>query len=204
MLFATFIVLIREGVSLELGLFESAVIPSEILVSVGESVYIRVKNPVESHTSCSYKAPGKKEINSYDPFVTFTDDECGIKIEKAQHSHVGPWKLTLNFKNATHEGSVHGISVVGVKEPVVASKVEDQVFASTDNFAPSGYNLNYCYVSKTTGSTKFSEIETSKCTIPQGLNDEFRDGTWNVRMGVEGVSREVPFSVNIQSTGKDT
>lgn len=204
MLFATLIYSIHFVVSVELGLFESTVIPSEILVSVGESVYIRVKNPVESRTSCSYKAPGKKEINPSDSFVAFTDDECGIKIDKVQLSHVGPWRLMLSYKNTTHEGSIQGTTVVSVREPIIVAAQTDRIYSSSDNFAPSGYNLNYCYVSKTTGSTKFSEIETSKCIIPQGLSEEYQEGTWNVRMGVEGVSKEVSFSVNIQSTGKFT
>lgn len=202
-LFTIVILSFQVGVSVELGLFENAVIPSEILVSVDESIYIRMKNRVESQTSCTYKAPGMKEINKADAFVKFSDDECGIRIEKVQKTHVGIWKLILKFKNATHEGSVQGTSVIGVREPIVVAAVqENQIFASTDNFAPSGYPLNYCYVSKTTGSTKLSEIETVKCTIPQDLTEEYKTGIWNVRMGVEGVSKEVSFTVNIQSTGR--
>ena len=201
-LFASLILSFEVGVSLELGLLESTVIPSEILVTVGESLYIKVKNPVASQTSCKYKAPGKKEINSPDAFVKFSDDECGIKIEKVQQSHVGAWKLILTFKNSTHEGSIQGTSVVGVREPITVAVKRDQIFSSSENFAPTGYNLNYCFVSKTTGSMKLSEIETAKCMIPQGLNDEYRDGIWNVRMGVEGISKEVTFSVNIQAMGE--
>lgn len=201
-LFVTLIYSVRVGVTLEPSLLENSIVPSEILVAVGESVFIRVKNHVESQTSCTYKAPGKKEINSFDSSVKFSDDECGIRIEKVQQHHVGVWKLVLHYKNETHEGLIRGTSVIGVREPILIGKPNDQIISSSGSFAPDGYDLSYCYVSRTVGSTKMAEIESSTCRIPQDIHNEFREGTWNVRMGIEGVTEEISFTVNVQSTGK--
>lgn len=195
--------LIHLSLALGRDFFDTTVIPSDILVAVEESIYIKIKNPIASQTECSYKAPGKKEINSPDTFVKFSDDKCGIRIDKVQKSHAGAWKLMSTFKNSSYESSIKGVSVVRVKERAIVPRV-DKIYAGSENFAPADVNMSYCYVTKTVGLAKLTEIDQMKCMVPQNLQDDFRDGEWNVRMGVDGESREITFTVNIQSTGKCT
>lgn len=184
--------------------FGGVVLPTEISIAVDESIFIKIKKPIEAQTECSFQAPGKKEVNPLDSFVKFSDDKCGIRIDKVQRAHEGVWKLISKFKNSTHERSIKGTSLVYVKERLVAPEPDNRIYASTENFAPSlqGYNMSYCYVSRSLGLLRLSEIDKTKCMIPQGLESDFRDGAWVVRMGVEGESAEVSFSVNIQSTGE--
>lgn len=196
LLFATLIHALRVVVSLERDFFESVVIPAEIVVAVDESIYMKIKNPLERQTECAFKAPDGNT------FVQFSDDKCGIRIEKVQRYHAGVWKLKSTFRNSTYETSIKGISVVRVKERAKAPPLDNRAFSGGEDFAPSGVDLNYCYVSKTVGATKLSDIEKMKCSIPTGLGSDFAYGLWNVLVGVEGESREVSFSVNIQSMGE--
>lgn len=161
---------------LTLDFFDDVVIPSEISVAVDESIFIKIKIPIESQTECEFQAPGKKEINPSDSFVKFSDDKCGIRIDKVQKAHDGVWKLISTFKNSTYENSIKGTSVVRVKDRAIVAQQDNRIFASTENVAPSleGYNLNYCYVSKSSGFSKMSEIDKMKCMIPQGLESDFR------------------------------
>lgn len=201
--FAILINSCRIILSLDRDFFPSVVIPSEISIAVDESIFIRIKNPIEGQTSCSFQAPGRKEINLADSFVQLSDDKCGIRINKVQKSHEGIWKLISTFKNSTFENSVKGTSVVNVKERIVVPKDrKDRIFASTENFAPTGFNLSYCHVSKDAGFAKLSEIDKMNCMIPQDLDDDFREGAWLVKIGVQGESQEISYSVNIHSTGK--
>lgn len=194
--------------SLEEDFFDNIVIPSEVSITVDESIYIKIKNPIEKQTSCEYQAPGEKtpsSTNSTTVFgVSLNDDGCGIKIEKVKETHAGVWKLISTFKNGTFENTVRGTSHVTVKDKVVVSFDENRIYSSTDDFAPPNVDLNYCYVSKETGMmSKMTGIDTKKCMIPQDIeNEDFRNGEWLVRVGVKGVSNEISFSVNIQSTGE--
>jgi hypothetical protein len=166
----------QEILTLGSDFFDSVVIPSEISIAVDESIFIKIKNPIDSQTECKFQAPGKKEINPSDSFVTFSDDKCGIRIDKVQKLHEGVWKLISTFKNSTYENSIKGTSVVRVRDRVNVSQQSNRIFASTENVTPSleGYNLNYCYVSKNSGFTRMSEIDKMKCMIPQGLESDFR------------------------------
>lgn len=190
--------------ALDMSFFDTVAMPSDISIAVDESIYLKIINPIEGQTGCSYKAPGKKELNSADPFVSFSDDKCGIKIEKVQKYHEGVWKLMSVFKNSSHENSIKGTSVVHVMDRVTVEKKQNQIFASDENFLPSGYDFNYCYVSRRLGFSKLSEINSMKCTIPQNLDNDFAEGEWVVNLGLSGMSNEVTYSVNIQSTGKIT
>lgn len=193
-------------IALETDFFGGVVLPSEIAVAVEESIYLKIKKPIDMQTSCAYQAPGKKELNSPDSSVKFTDDKCGIRIDNVAKAHEGVWKLISTFKNSTFENSIKGTSVVKVKDRVqnILPKQENRIYASNENFAPflQGYNMSYCFVLKNAGSTKMVEIDNSKCMIPQDLDSDFRDGEWMVKMGVQGESQEISFSVNIQSKGK--
>lgn len=190
--------------SLDEDFFGSVVIPSDASITLDESIYIKLKNPIESQTKCEYQAPGKKDRNSRDDYVKFTDDKCGIRIEKVQKFHAGVWKLISTYKNSTFENTIKGTSRVEVKDKIVIANLENRVFSPKDNFAPPNVDLSYCYVSKTVGmTTRMSEIDKTKCMIPQDIdNDEFTNGEWLVRLGVKGVTNEFSFSVNIQSTGE--
>lgn len=184
--------------------FGGVVLPTEISIAVDESIFIKIKHPLQEQNECIFQAPGKKELNPTDLFVKFSDDKCGIRIDKVQKTHEGVWKLISSFKNATYEKSIKGTSLVYVKERLVVPPADNRIFASTENFAPTlqGYNLSYCYVSRDLGLSRMSEIYKEKCMIPQGLESDFRDGKWTVRMGVLGESAEVSFAVNIKSTGE--
>ena len=183
--------------------FANVVIPSDISITVDESVYIRMKSPLERQTTCEYQAPGKKDRNSPDFFVKFTEDTCGIKIEKVQKSHEGIWKLISTFKNATVETLIRGTSLVKVKNRIVVSHDENKIFSAKDNFAPANVDLNYCYVSKHDGiPVKISEIDSNKCMIPENArNEDSQNGIWNVKIGVKGITNEFSYTVNVQSTG---
>lgn len=202
-----FSVAIHVVFSLNEDFFGSVVIPSDVSITIDESIYIKIQNPIERQTKCEYQAPGKKDRNSldsFDSFVKFTDDKCGIKITKVQKFHEGVWKLISTYKNSTFENTIKGTSRVEVKDKIVIPNQENRVFSPKDNFAPPNVDLNYCYVSKLTGmTTKMTGIDTTKCMIPQDIdNDDFQNGEWSVRVGVKGVTNEISFSVTIQSTGK--
>lgn len=184
--------------------FGSVVIPSDVSITLDESIYIKMKTPIQGQTKCEYQAPGKKERNFRDFFVQFTDDKCGIKIARVQKSHEGVWKLISTYKNASFETSIKGTSLVRVKDKIVVPQQEKRVFSPTDNFTPENVDLNYCYVSKEAGMvSKMTEIDTQKCMIPQDIdNDDFQNGEWSVRVGVKGVTKEISFSVIIQATGE--
>jgi hypothetical protein len=195
-LFAALIRALQVVVALEHDFFENVVIPADIVVALDESIYIKIRNPLESQTECAFKAPGDAT------FVQLSDDKCGIKIEKVQKFHAGVWRLRSTFKNASFETSIRGVSVVRVKARAKLSPPDNRVFSSDDDFAPQGVDLNYCFVSKTVGSSTLSEIEKKSCSLPTGLAPDYSEGFWNVRVGVEGESREISFSVNIHSTGE--
>lgn len=184
-------------------LFANVVIPSDISITVDESIYIKIKSPFERQTKCEYHAPGKKDRNSLDFFVKFTDDICGIKIEKVQKSHEGIWKLISTFKNATVETSIRGTSLVKVKNRIVVTHDKNKIFSVKDNFAPANVDLNYCYVSKHDGiPVKISEIDPKKCMIPENaMNEDSQNGIWNVKIGVKGITNEISYTVNVQLTG---
>lgn len=196
-----FIAIIHSTFSLERDFFETVVIPSTLDVSVGRSIYIKIKNPIDTQTACAYKAPGQKETNSQDAFVKFSEDKCGIRIDNIQKSHAGAWQLISTFKNTSYETSIKGVSTVSVKESAVVEKPEQEVFTYTENFAPAGIGLSYCFVSRDLGYSKMSEIDKAKCMIPQDLSSDFREGEWDVRMGILGQPKEVTFTVNVQSIG---
>lgn len=186
--------------------FGNVVLPSDVSITLDEGIYIKMKTSIKqpSGAKCEYQAPGKKERNSPDFFVKFTEDGCGIKIEKVQIEHEGVWKLISTFKNATFERIVRGASIVKVKEKIVLSHDEKKIYSPKDNFAPPNVDLNYCYVSKDDGiPMKLAELDPKKCMIPQNLaNDDLQNGKWTVHLGIKGVTNEISYSVNIQPTGE--
>lgn len=183
--------------------FSNSLSPSDITITVDETIYLKIKNTIEGQTKCEYQAPGKKDRNSLDFFVKFTDDACGIKIEKVQKSHEGVWKLISTFRNSSFESSIRGTSLINVKEKLVVQH-EDKIYSPKDNFAPPNLDINYCYISKYDGiPLKISEINPQKCMIPEDImNEDFQTGMWTVRIGVKGVANEISYSVNVQSTGE--
>jgi hypothetical protein len=198
-----FTVVFHSAFSLE-DFFGSVVIPSDISITLDESIYIKIKTPIEGQTKCEYQAPGKKDRNSLEFGVKVIGEGCGIKIEKVQRNHEGIWKLISTYKNATFENTIKGTSHVKVKEKIVVPFQENAVFSPKDNFAPPNVDLNYCYVTRDNGMpSKMTGIDTKKCMIPQDIdNEDFQKGNWSVRIGVKGVTNEISFSVNIQSTGE--
>lgn len=201
-LVALIIALINSAFALEKDFFESVVIPSTMEVPVDGSIYIKIKNPIKSQTACDYKPPGKKEINSDPSVVVFDKDKCAIRIERVQITHAGAWQLMSTFKNTTFETSIKGLSTVIVRESAAIVKPDQQVFSYTDNFAPMGAELSYCFVTRSLGDLKMSDIDMTKCMIPKDVPSYFQDGEWSVRMGIVGQPREISYSVNIQSSGE--
>lgn len=198
-----FVTLIKFTLTIEQDFFDDVVFPSTIQVPIDGSVYIKVKNPVESQTTCAYKAPRKNELNPPDTSVKFSEDKCGIRIDRVLKSHAGAWQLISTFKNSTYETSIKGLAILSVRESTVIVKPDHEMFSYEENFAPEGVDMSYCYVSRSLGFLKMSDIEMSKCMIPKGLmSTDFQDGEWNVRMGVIGETKEVSYSVNIRSKGK--
>lgn len=194
--------LIQTAFALEIDFYGSATFPADVIVALDESIYIKIRNPMEMQTLCTFKAPGRKVSLDPDNFVTFSDDKCGIKIEKVQNFHAGAWTLMSTFKNLTYQNSVKGMSVVRVKQKAEATIVlPDQVFSSLDNLAPKGYNLSYCHVTKEVGLTNMLVIDKDRCMIPQDIETDLKIGEWQVNMGVLGEPKEISFSVNIQSKG---
>jgi hypothetical protein len=202
LLFAFVSIFFQAIVSLEMDFFTSIVIPAQKTIAVDESIFIKMKNPVEGQKSCLYQAPGKKDFYTPDPFVTKFDDVCGIRISKVQKNHEGIWKLI----SSNDRTSVKGTAIIHVKDRVVIeTKQNNLVYASNENFAPSGLDLSYCYVSKNAGfeiQSEMSEIDANKCMIPKNLEKDFTDGDWTVRLGIKGESKEISFAINIQSKGE--
>lgn len=174
-----FSALISAICTFELDFFDNEAFPSDILVSVDESIYIKLKNPIEGLVSeCTYKAPGRKQFNTSEVFLKFSDDVCGIQIEKVQKLHAGAWKLISTFKNSSHQSTVKGISIVRVKERVIFAEQDNQLLSisSMEDFSPLTQNeMSYCYVSKDLGLRKILEIEKSKCMIPE-IKPDFQEG----------------------------
>lgn len=202
-LLTLFISLIHTALTVERDFYGPTVIPSSSELSIGGSAYIKLKTVVDSQTACAYKAPGRKEINSAIASVKFSaEDKCGITIESVQKIHAGAWQLISTFKNSTYEMSIKGLSTIVVKESESIETPGKQFFSSDENFAPLGVDLSYCFVSKSLGRSKLSDIDNAKCVIPKDLSSDFRDGEWNVKLGVLGEPREVSYAVQIQSSGK--
>lgn len=194
------VLLVKLIFTAEVDFYDSLVIPSDAVVAVDESIYIKLLSPIGGQTKCSYKAPGQKDLDKPDPFVEFSDHRCGIKISKVQKTHAGLWKL---ISSANGKTSVMGTSVLVVRDAAVtAPSFASEIFSSADDFAPAGYNLSYCYVSRKIGSSQMSEINKHSCMVPQALPTDFIDGEWDVRLGLVGKSKEFEVSANIQSTGK--
>lgn len=203
-LFLWFSLVFQVALSLE-DFFGNVVIPSEVSTTIDESIYIKMRTPIDKQTKCEYQAPGKKERNSLDFFVKFTNDECGIKIDKLQKYHEGIWKLISTYKNSSLELSIKGTSHVKVKDKILVPNIftETAIFSPKDNFAPPNVELNYCHVVKDTGESLITEMDTKKCMIPENVgHKDFQNGLWKVRVGVKGVANEISYSVNIQSTGE--
>jgi hypothetical protein len=184
--------------------FGGVVIPDVISITLDESIYIKMKRPIDRQTKCEYQAPGKLDRNFPDFHVKFTDDVCGIKIDKVQKEHEGVWKLISTYRNATFESSIRGASLVTVKDRLEVSLDENRIYSPKDDFAPPNVDLNYCYVSKHDGiPSKISEIDPKKCMIPESLdNEDFQNGIWTVRLGLKGVTNEISYNVRVESTGE--
>ena len=192
-----FAVVLVESSS-QLNFYQNVVIPSNLIVTAGESVNIKMKVPFSDKVQCFYQAPGQKLTNITTNRVKYwTTENCGISINGIIKSDSGVWKLM----SKSEDNVIKGVSVIQVINKIDTT-IEQQVYSPTDDFTPTDLQLDYCYVSKETGIRKYAEIHSNACKIPNNLQEDLESGLWNVHIGTKGQINEITYKIEIQSAGK--
>ncbi|CAO1390109.1 unnamed protein product [Diamesa tonsa] len=178
-----------------LNFYQNVVVPSNLIVTAGESVNIKIKVTVSEQVECFYQAPGQKLTNIPNDRVNYSSTEkCGIRINGILKSDTGVWKLMYKSK----DNVIKGVSVIEVIDKIDTT-IDQKVYSPTDDFTPTDRELDYCYVSKDSGIRKYAEIDNNACKIPKDLQEELETGLWTVHVGTKGQINEVTYKIEIQS-----
>lgn len=196
-LIAVSLVVESESLS-QLNFYQNVVIPSNLIVTAGESVNIKIKVSVIEQVECFYQAPGQKMTNIPSDRVKYwSTEKCGIRINGILRSDTGVWKLMYKSGDSV----IKGVSVIEVIDKIDTT-IDLQVYSPTDDFTPTDRQLDYCYVSKDSGIRKYAEIHNNACKIPEHLQEELESGLWNVHVGTKGQINEVTYKIEIRSAGR--
>lgn len=192
------VLVVESGSSSQQNFYQNVVIPSNLIVTAGESVNIKIKVSVSEQVECFYQAPGQKMTNiPSDRVKTWSTEKCGIRINGILKSDNGVWKLMYKSGDSV----IKGVSVIEVIDKIDTT-IDQQVYSPTDDFTPTDRQFDYCYVSKDSGIRKYAEIHNNACKIPEHLQEELESGLWNVHVGTKGQINEVTYKIEIRSDGR--